>query len=67
MRHSVVGDRDQMVSVEEAVEMYRFIRGAELVILPNSDHSLPQTRAEMFTTVVSDFLLRHSAQNTKKQ
>jgi pimeloyl-ACP methyl ester carboxylesterase len=56
----LVGDRDQFVPVEEAVEMYRFIQGAELAILPNSDHSLPQTRAELFITTVLDFLLRHS-------
>jgi pimeloyl-ACP methyl ester carboxylesterase len=55
----LVGDRDQFVPVEEAAEMYRFIRDAELVIVPNSDHSLPTSRAELFTTIVLDFLLRH--------
>ena len=58
----LVGDRDQLIPVEEAVEMYRFIRGAELVIIPNSDHSLPRMRAELFTTIVLDFLARHSKQ-----
>ena len=62
----LVGDRDQMVPVEEAAEMYRFIQGAELAIVPNSDHSLPSMRAELFSTIVLDFLLRHKAQNEKE-
>lgn len=57
----LVGDRDRLVPVEEAVEMHRFIQESELVILPNSDHSLPRTRAELFITIVLDFLLRHRA------
>jgi pimeloyl-ACP methyl ester carboxylesterase len=62
----LVGDRDQLIPVEEAVEMYRFIQGAELAILPNSDHSLPQTRAQLFITTVLDFLARHKAQTEKE-
>jgi pimeloyl-ACP methyl ester carboxylesterase len=62
----LVGDRDPMVPVEEAVEMYRFIEGAELAIVPNSDHSLPQTRAQLFITTVLDFLVRHKAQTEKE-
>ena len=54
----LVGDRDQMIPVEEAAEMYRLIHGAELAILPNSDHSLPNRRAELFSAVVLDFLKR---------
>lgn len=62
----LVGDRDPMVPVEEAVEMYRFIQGAELAIVPNSEHSLPKMRAEMFANIVLDFLLRHKAQTEKE-
>jgi pimeloyl-ACP methyl ester carboxylesterase len=58
----LVGDRDQMVPVEEAAEMYRFIPVAELAMVPDSDHSLPLTRAKLFTTIVLDFLVRHNAQ-----
>jgi len=58
----LIGDRDETAPVEEAVEMYRFIPGAELAIVPNSDHSLPLTRAELFTTLVLNFLVRHKAQ-----
>lgn len=58
----LLGDRDQIISVEEAVEMYRLIPGAELAIVPNANHSLPMLRAELFTNLVSDFLARHITQ-----
>jgi pimeloyl-ACP methyl ester carboxylesterase len=55
----LVGDRDAMIPVEEAVQMYRLIPGAELAIVPNAEHSLPYVRSEMFSTIILDFLLRH--------
>lgn len=58
----LVGDRDQLVPGEEAIEMYRLIQEAELAIVPNSDHSLPSKRAELFTTIILDFLVRQNAQ-----
>jgi pimeloyl-ACP methyl ester carboxylesterase len=62
----LVGDRDALIPVEEAVEMYRFISGAELCIVPNAEHSLPYMRTEMFSTVVLDFLLRHKGSATEQ-
>ena len=49
-----VGDRDQIVRVEEAVRMYRMLPDAELYVAPNRDH---------FTGLgalspVTDFLVR---------
>lgn len=55
----VLGDRDALVPVEEAVEMYRLIPHAELAIGPNATHSFPGAKVELFTQLVSDFLLRH--------
>jgi pimeloyl-ACP methyl ester carboxylesterase len=60
----LVGDKDQMVPVEEAVEMYRLIPEAELAVAPDSDHSFPRSRAELFSTIVFDFLVRHRIQAT---
>jgi pimeloyl-ACP methyl ester carboxylesterase len=60
----MVGDRDQMVPLEEAVEMYRLVPEAELAIVPQSDHSLPRNRADLFSTIVFDFLMRHRAKTT---
>jgi pimeloyl-ACP methyl ester carboxylesterase len=55
----LIGDRDPVVPVEEVVEMYRSIAGAELALLPQSDHSLPIARVELFQTIVLDFLTRY--------
>lgn len=56
----VVGDRDPVVPVEEAVEMYRLIPKAELAIAPYTDHGLPRTNPDTFTALTLSFLLRHS-------
>lgn len=52
-------DRDEIVELEQAVDMYRFIPDAELAILPNSKHSSPNSK--LLIETVLDFLLRHSA------
>jgi pimeloyl-ACP methyl ester carboxylesterase len=56
----LVGDRDAIVPVEEAVEMYRLIPNAELAIAPNADHGFPYTNPDTFTALTVGFLLRHS-------
>jgi len=58
----LLGDRDQIIPVEEAVEMHRFIQGSELAVVPNADHSLPMKRAELFANLVLDFLVRQITQ-----
>jgi pimeloyl-ACP methyl ester carboxylesterase len=35
-----LGDRDQFIPVEQAIEMYRLIPNAELAIVPDTDHSM---------------------------
>ncbi len=61
----LVGDRDEGVPVEQAVEMYRTIPKAELAILPNADHGsagwLDGGPNLLFTEAVSAFFLRHKA------
>ncbi len=54
----LLGDRDQLIPVEEATAMHRMIPGSELAIVPSADHSLPLSRAELFTSLVLDFLAR---------
>ena len=54
----LIGDRDDLVPVEEATEMYRLIPRAELAIVPNSDHR-QAAENELALTMVLDFLLRH--------
>jgi pimeloyl-ACP methyl ester carboxylesterase len=56
----MVGDRDPVVPVEEAVEMYRLIPKAELAIAPHTDHGFPRANPDTFTALTLSFLLRHS-------
>jgi pimeloyl-ACP methyl ester carboxylesterase len=54
----VVGDRDDVVPVEDAVALYRLIPGAELAVVPGADHFLPWTHPAPYEAAVLDFLLR---------
>jgi pimeloyl-ACP methyl ester carboxylesterase len=54
-----LGDRDG-IEVEQIVEMYRLIPNAELGIIPNADHG--GGVGKLYTQMVLDFLLHHSAQ-----
>ena len=53
-----MGDKDGMIPVEQAVEMYQLIPNAELAILPHATHASAVTELSM--NIVLDFLLRHS-------
>jgi pimeloyl-ACP methyl ester carboxylesterase len=55
-----VGDRDELVLVEEAAEMYRQLRKAELAVLPDADHgAFFSAKVADFQAVILDFLRRH--------
>jgi pimeloyl-ACP methyl ester carboxylesterase len=51
----LMGDRDGMIPVEQAFEMYQLISSAELAILPNATH-MTILGAELFMSIVLDFL-----------
>jgi pimeloyl-ACP methyl ester carboxylesterase len=53
------GDRDRYFPVHVPVNMYRAIPNAELCILPNCGHLLPEESPEMFEKVLADFLSRN--------
>jgi pimeloyl-ACP methyl ester carboxylesterase len=55
----LLGDRDESITVEEAVEMYRMIPAAELAIVPATNHS-GAGDSKVVTGIVLDFLKRHS-------
>jgi len=57
----LVGDRDPDVALGDALEMYRSIPKAELAVAPCSDHYFPWSKAQLFTSIVLDFLQRQSA------
>ena len=57
----ILGDRDKLIPLEEAVELYRLIPHAELAVIPNADHSVSRSNAELYANFVKEFLLRHIA------
>lgn len=57
----LMGDRDETVPVEQAVEMYHLIQSAELAILPKATHE--STINELSMNIVFEFLLRHNTPN----
>ena len=61
----LIGDRDGLIELEQAVEMYRLIPNAELTILPNGTHMSTIT-GRLFTDTVLDFLLRHTIAANKE-
>jgi pimeloyl-ACP methyl ester carboxylesterase len=53
-----VGDRDSMIPVEEASEMYRLLPDAELAVLPGADHLAAFDKASLAQALILDFLDR---------
>jgi pimeloyl-ACP methyl ester carboxylesterase len=56
----LIGDRDGMVPLEDAIEIYHMIANSELAVLPNADHLGMLTAPETFIHVVLGFLIRQS-------
>ena len=56
----LIGDRDGMIPLSDATEMYQMIPDAELAVIPNADHLGVVTDPETFIHIVLKFLLRQS-------
>lgn len=56
----LIGDRDGMIPLDDAIEMYQMIANAELAVLPNADHLSVVTNPETFIHIVLGFLMRKS-------
>ena len=57
----LIGDRDELVPVEEATDMYRQLGHAELAVVPNSNHgAFFSEKVTIFQSLILDFLMRHS-------
>ena len=57
----VIGDKDQHIPVETAVALYRLIPNSDLAVIPNADHYIPRTHVKEFSSLVLEFIKRHSA------
>jgi pimeloyl-ACP methyl ester carboxylesterase len=57
----LIGDRDELVPVEEAAAMYRLLPTAELAMVPGADHgAFFSAKVVPFQSVMLEFLERHS-------
>jgi pimeloyl-ACP methyl ester carboxylesterase len=56
----IMGDRDGMIPLDDAIEMYQMIANAELAVLPNADHLGVVMNPETFIYAVLNFLMRQS-------
>ena len=52
----IAADSDQTIPLEHWETYTNEIAGAELVIIPNSTHGLPQTQAQIMAKLISKFL-----------
>jgi pimeloyl-ACP methyl ester carboxylesterase len=50
------GDRDHLLPVEQAVEVYRALPNAQLAVIPNADHFVTRTHQAEFGRIVTNFL-----------
>jgi pimeloyl-ACP methyl ester carboxylesterase len=56
----LLGDRDNFIPIEEAVEMYRLLPNAELAILPGIDHGdFLSAKVPLIQPLILDFLNRY--------
>jgi pimeloyl-ACP methyl ester carboxylesterase len=55
----VAGDRDA-VRIEHIVDLYRSLKQAQLCVLPNCDHFIPEKRASWLNAIVVEYLGKRS-------
>ena len=60
----LLGDRDEVLPVEEATELYRRLPAAELAVVADADHgAFFSAKVHVFQPIMLDFLQRHAGQN----
>jgi pimeloyl-ACP methyl ester carboxylesterase len=52
----MLGDRDQMVSLQETLDVYRALPQAQLAVLPDTPHPVEKTDAALVSVLVQRFL-----------
>ena len=52
----MIGDRDEMVTLEETIEFYRATPNAQLAVLHNTRHPIEKVRKDMLAWYIDDFL-----------
>lgn len=52
----MLGDRDQMVSLQETLDVYKALPQAQLAVLPNTPHPIEKADADLVSALVQRFL-----------
>lgn len=51
----MVGDKDNMVTLEESLEVYRNLSNGTLAVLPDTKHPMDRVRSELLLNLMKDF------------
>ncbi|WP_089756054.1 alpha/beta fold hydrolase [Chryseobacterium soldanellicola] len=51
----MVGDKDNMVSLEESIEVYKNLPNAKLAVLPDTKHPMEKVRPNLLSDLMKDF------------
>ena len=51
----MVGDKDNMVTIEESVDAYRKLPNAKLAVLPDTKHPMDKVRPSLLLDIIKDF------------
>lgn len=51
-----IGDKDQMVTLEETINVYKALPNANMYMLPNTKHPVEKLNTTVFTEIVKGFL-----------
>lgn len=51
----MVGDKDNMVTIEESVRVYRSLPNAKLAVLPDTKHPMDKVRPDLLLNLIKDF------------
>jgi pimeloyl-ACP methyl ester carboxylesterase len=55
----ILGDRDELISVESVLDLYRRLPDAELAIMPGAAHMQPLRDPAIFAALLLGFFQRH--------
>lgn len=51
----MVGDQDNMVTIEESQKVYRSLPNAKLAVLPDTKHPIDKVRPDLLVSLIKDF------------
>jgi esterase/lipase len=52
----MIGDKDQMVTLEETIDVYRNLKDSNLMVLPNTIHPIEKVNLNKLSSELIDFI-----------